>query len=169
MRFEIFSTEPPSDDFMDAVRDGGGIRRTCEACGRECFEDDESAGDWETGELEGLRKRAEERPNECVAMDRVEAGSIGGKDIVVNCPCNFLRKYEDFIWSHRHIAAKYIAKRAKQRAEAACEDEAEAEFMAENVEQMDKAVDESGDEVKKEEVDENMDAETLKAIASAAQ
>jgi hypothetical protein len=139
-KLPVFSYEPASDDFMDAVRRGGGIVRECEACGRTCFEDDEHAGDWENGELERLRDNALKEPDRYVAMSRVESGYLGGKEVVVNCPCNFLKKYEDFIWGHRHIIATYIAKRAKEKAEAALEDEAQAEFLQENVSLVDKEV-----------------------------
>lgn len=135
---KIFDSTPPSDEFMDAVRYGSGIVRECEACGRICFEDDESAGSWEEGELERLRENAVKDPDKYLAMDRVESGRMNGKEVVVNCPCNFLKKYEDFIWAYRHVIAKYIAVRAKQQAEEAYHDEAEAEFLEENVEQISK-------------------------------
>ena len=159
---KIFDSMPPSDEFMDAVREGGGIRRQCEACGRECFEDDEGAGSWEEGELENLRKKAEKNPDQYVAMARVESGTMNGKEVVVNCPCNFLKKYEDFIWAHRHVIAKYIAVRAKQRAEKAYHDEAEAEFLEENAEFLQ-------EEEMCEDMNKDMDEERKKEIAEAMQ
>jgi hypothetical protein len=123
---------------MDSVRTGSGLVRDCEACGRTCFDDDEYAGDWEKNELETLRDNALKEPDRYIAMCRVESGCLGGKEVVVNCPCNYLKKYEDFIWSHRRIIARYVAKRAKDRAEVAFEDEAQAEFLQENVNLMNK-------------------------------
>jgi len=123
----------PSDEFMDAVRSGSSIRRVCSLCGRTCFEDDPTAGDWEKDELEELRENAEKYPDKYVALPRVETGVIDGKDVVVNCPCNNLRKYEDWIWAHRHIIARYIAKIAQHKAEEAYSDEAEAEALHEGV------------------------------------
>ena len=69
-----------------------------------------------------------------IAMDRVETGSIDGKEFIVNCPCNGLRPYEDGIWKHRHIIAKYVAARTKKIAEEAYSDEAEAEALQEGIE-----------------------------------
>lgn len=133
----VFSDKPPSDDFMDAVRSGGSIVTDCEACGRVFFEDDESAGDWEDGELEKLRQNAKTNPDKYFAMDRVETADIDGKHIVVNCPCNYLTRLEQWIWSHRRIIATYISKRAQAAAERALEDEAESHFLEENVNLLD--------------------------------
>jgi hypothetical protein len=108
-----------------------------------------------------LREKAKENPNQYVAMNRPEIGRMGGKDIVVNCPCNYLKKYEDFIWGHRGVIARYISKRAKQQAEAAYEDEAQAEFLKENVERMDDKI------ICEDEVSEGMDEDTKKEIARA--
>jgi hypothetical protein len=125
--------ELPSDDFMDAVRDGSTLVSTCELCGRECFEDNEHAGDWEPSELETLRKGAKEQPDKYIPMGRVEIGNIAGKHVVVNCPCGKLKSYEDFFWSHRHMIARYISARAKARAEEAVSDEQEAEELQDDV------------------------------------
>jgi len=126
---------PPSDDFMDAVTSGGSIVADCELCGRTVFEDDERAGDWELGELERLRENADKEPDKYVGFtDRsVGTGHIDGKQVVTNCLCNGLRRFENFIWSHRHIIADYVAKRARRIAESACHDEGQAEFLKENV------------------------------------
>jgi hypothetical protein len=125
--------ELPSDEFMGALRHGSSIRATCDLCGRVCFEDDETAGDWNDGELEGLRRLAVAEPEKYVALDRVWTGFICGKEAVVNCPCGKLKPYEDFIWSHRHIIARYISARAKAIAEKAVADEQEAEELQDDV------------------------------------
>jgi len=142
MADESKTPKPPSEDFVAVVATGGGIVADCELCGRTLFEDDELAGDWEDGELERLRERAEKDPDKCIgfADQSVSTGYIGGKYVVTNCPCNGLRHYEDFIWSHRRLIADYIERRAKRIAEAAYDDEARAEFLKENVEDRDQDI-----------------------------
>lgn len=124
---------PPSETFVSAVTTSSGIVSDCELCGRTLFEDDETAGDWNDGELERFRQRAKEEPDKVITMDKVHTGDIGGKHVVTNCPCHGLRAYEDFIWMHRHIIAEYIAKKTEAIAQAAYDDEAESEFLKENV------------------------------------
>ena len=125
----------PSDDFQDAVTGGGSIVADCGLCGRTVFEDDRHAGDWEEGELEGLRDKTEKEPDKYVGFGArsVGTGYINNIQVVTNCPCNGLRPYENFIWNHRRIISDYIAKRTKRIAEAAYDDEAQAEFLQENV------------------------------------
>jgi len=131
------ATLPPSDIFIETVTDSSGIVATCELCGRTLFEDDERAGDWNDGELERLRQRAKEEPDKVIPMDIVRTGEIGGKHVITNCPCHGLRGYENFIWAHRHIIARYIAKKTEEIARAAYDDEAEAEFLKDNVSRQD--------------------------------
>ena len=132
----------PSDIFVDVVTDSSGIHVTCELCGRTIFEDDDSAGSWEPDELEDLRKRAQETPDDVIGFTTcsVGTGRICGKQVVTNCPCKGLRPYEDFIWSHRHLIAEYLEKRTKKMAEAAYDDEAEAIFLKENVARQDRDI-----------------------------
>lgn len=129
---------PPSEEFVDTVTGGGGIVADCDFCGRTLFEDFERAGDWEEGELEGLREKAEKEPDKYVGFDhQVRTGYIDGKQVVTNCPCHGLTQYESFIWQHRQIISEYITKKAQKIASAAYKDEAEAEFLKENIEQED--------------------------------
>jgi len=39
---------------------------------------------------------------------------IDGKQAVYGCSCNEARKYEDFIWNHRHIIADYLEARVSK-------------------------------------------------------
>ena len=128
--------QEPSEEFIEAFRAGiGSIRAECEFCGRECFEDDEHAGDWEDGELEKLRERAQSQPDKCVAMDTVSLGMLDGKRFVMGCPClaDKIRPYENFIWSHRRQIAEYVHKRVKIVVESAIEDEVAAEHLNDNL------------------------------------
>lgn len=106
---------PPSEEFERAVLTGGSIVRDCDFCGRTHFADSREAGDWNEGELEELRKQSEEKPDKCVAhdYDSIEYGEIAGRIAVLGCPCNSLRRYEDWIWTHRRLIAKYLPTRAE--------------------------------------------------------
>jgi len=130
---EKSKSKPPSQEFVDAVTIDQSIAADCELCGRTCFEDSEMAGDWEPGELEQYRLGVKQRPDKFVAVPLVRVGKIAGKQVITTCPCNGLRSYEDFIWSHRHIIAKYLQSKTERIAQAAYDDEAEAEFVMDNV------------------------------------
>lgn len=109
--------QEPSEMMEDAFRDGVGTSdATCELCGRHVFGGDGTLG-YEDGELESLRKKAEKEPDKYheVSCDGVSLGTIDGKQIVLGCPCNLLRRYEDWIWNHRCKIVKYIKARTLAR------------------------------------------------------
>ena len=127
--------KPPSEMFVRAVTTGGGLWLTCELCGRECFEDSESAGDWDPGELENLRQMQKEDPEKYVGLDTVCTGYINGRQVVTNCPCNLLRPLEDWIWSHRDIIASYISKRVDEMVQSVEMEKVTATVLSEAVKQ----------------------------------
>jgi len=103
--------EPPSHHFRSAVFTGSGLRVTCSIC-RRCFFC--SWGDYSPGELEELRDLAAREPERYFEVeDFTQCGDVDGKQIPLFCPCNGLRRYEDFIWDHREMIAQYLADRAK--------------------------------------------------------
>jgi hypothetical protein len=75
-----------------------------------------SFGDYEEGELEGLRAKAKENPDLYMEMgdEFTSTGDIAGSVYAVDCRCNGLRKYEDFIWSHRHMILTYLCAMTKE-------------------------------------------------------
>jgi hypothetical protein len=104
----VSASQPPSEKFWDSVIDSGSIVITCGFCDRTHFVSD---GAYDEGELEELREKAEKYPDKYIenAMaDSIRWGYIGGKQAVYECPCNEARKYEDFIWAHRHLIVKYL-------------------------------------------------------------
>jgi hypothetical protein len=107
--------EPPSDMFREAVEDTGTCCATeCEFCGRTHFVSSHGHGDYEEGELEKLKEQAAKDPDRYIEeseYDAIGEGYIDGKQAVVHCPCNALRRYEDFIWGHRTIICEYLAAR----------------------------------------------------------
>ena len=105
--------------FFDKVYSGdiGGIQIEC-ICGRTHFADNELAGDWEDGELEGLRENAKAKPDKYVQHDDCDAVSsihLRGNAMVIGCQCGWLYRYERALWEDRERILKYFATR--QRAE----------------------------------------------------
>lgn len=48
--------------------------------------------------------------------DFVRGKDIDGKTFVVDCPCNGLRRYENWMWSHRAVFRDYLMRRTEQEA-----------------------------------------------------
>lgn len=99
----------PSLEMERAFTSGGGLTMQC-VCGRVHFHGDERAGDWEEGELERLREKSK------TDADTISSGAsyadCNGQTFVIDCPCNGLRKYEDFLWQHRRQIAGYLSTRS---------------------------------------------------------
>ena len=107
------------EHLLDAIcRTGTTCQCVCEWCGRTHFVDPGYyTGDWEEGELEDLRKKHAENPNEYVRWDDRDAISWGlfcGKQTVYECPCNEekLKQYVDHYWRHKEILTKFLKNRA---------------------------------------------------------
>lgn len=118
------NVKPPSEHMERAVQRAGSISITCELCKREHFASG-SPGYFEEGELEKLQAKAEKDPDKYVedhSSDDVPWGHIDGKQAVIGCPCNGLRRYEDFIWHNRDVIARYLVNRAKENLEDAQRD-----------------------------------------------
>lgn len=61
-----------------------------------------------------VRRRNREKYIEHNDYDTIDWGYIAGKQIVYGCPCNSARRYEQWIWSHRYIIAKYLRLMAEE-------------------------------------------------------
>ena len=112
----------PSREFCAAVRDSGSCCQTeCELCGRVYFCTGSGHGDYNEGELEGLKQKAAAEPDKYIAFewDVIETGYIDGRRVVVDCECHKLRRFEDWIWGHRNIIIDYLTARARNGYEAA--------------------------------------------------
>ncbi len=100
--------------FMDIVCDGGTPSVTCGFCGRFHFaQSDEFIDDHR------VKSKAEPTIYIESSDDSIGLGYLDGKTFVWNCPCDAGAKYEAFIWSHRHLIARYIEARAKKQKEEA--------------------------------------------------
>lgn len=107
--------EPPSEEFWDAVISAGSIVVNCEFCDRVHFV---SEGEFDEGELEGLREKAKKHPEKYIengTTDSIRWGYIDGKQAVYDCPCNGARRFEDFIWNHRQMVVSYLTRRSEDR------------------------------------------------------
>lgn len=100
--------ESPSEEFERAFSGSGSCRVECGFCGREEYNSN-GGWDWEDGELEAL----EADPNATDVDYTPTYGYLNGKVYLHGCPCNQARRYEDFIWSHRHGIADYLKARAE--------------------------------------------------------
>lgn len=113
--------QPPSETFENAVRKAGSLVVDCELCGRTHFATLETAH-FDEGELDDLVAKAKKDPDKYVqdpSYDSVPWGTVDGKQAVIGCPCNGLRRYEDFIWGNRFVIAEYLRNRSAEAAERA--------------------------------------------------
>lgn len=110
--------EKPSELFMGLICNGGTPAATCQLCGREHF--DLNGEFMEEGELDSYLKKQEAKPEKYIGHDGgICIGEIDNQQVVWDCPCNRCRRFEDFIWGHRHIIASYLRQRAELQMEAA--------------------------------------------------
>jgi hypothetical protein len=135
----ILAKQPASEDFNEVIRRTGHPTAVCEFCGRKHFEDDPNL-EWETGEYEELKAGSQREPEKFLIVDQVSCGYINGKEGVIGCPCNWGRKYEDFIWNHRATISQYIAARVKKIVENALRDEGLSDQTKADLEMEEKAI-----------------------------
>ncbi|MCK4647648.1 hypothetical protein KAT24_01820 [Candidatus Pacearchaeota archaeon] len=104
---------PPSDEFKSAVLDTSSLVVDCQFCGRTHFTD-EFPNELGESELKQLMKQHKKDPDKYVLHeDCVKWGMMDGKQAVVDCQCNYLAKYECFIWHHRYVISEYLLERTK--------------------------------------------------------
>ena len=112
----------PSSFFEDVVMDGGTTTATCGFCGRFHFATHSEECLYEEGEVERLRKCAEEKPDRYVEHaedDSLGIGEINGVTAVIGCPCDGLAKLEMLIWNNRGKIARYFKARSEAALKAA--------------------------------------------------
>lgn len=123
--FPIFAKESASDAFVEAICIGAGPVRDCELCGRVHF--DQNGEYMDEGELEELLAKQKKEPKKYCSMDgAVHDGYIEDMQVVVNCPCNGLRLYEDFILAEARLICNFLVRDANERLEEAKEDAQDA-------------------------------------------
>lgn len=118
----------PSREFLKSLEGtgGGGTFIDC-TCGREHYaiDADHLVSNWDDGDFDEekfratLIERAKEDPDGTILhhdTDSVYYVMIDGQPVQPECPCNTLRRYEDFMWSNRGLWKKYLTLQ-KQRLE----------------------------------------------------
>lgn len=117
---------PASELFVEAFRAGiGTTEAICELCGRHVFASGPQTLGYNEGELERLQESAKQRPEKYVEWgdcDGISLGRIDGRQFVIGCCPENLRRYEDWILEHRRKIAEYLKARAKERLEDAQRD-----------------------------------------------
>ena len=104
-----------SDLFENIFHSGSsGCVRTCE-CGKTYFDGEDTTIDWEEGELEALREKAEKNPDMFLEVDfSIPTIDIAGRQYIFDCSCNGADPYENFINDHASQIAEYLNKKAEQ-------------------------------------------------------
>jgi len=103
-----------SEEFWNALISSGRNVIDCTFCGRTHYVEDPGS-DYDEGELKRLNARNKKNPDKVVFHQgdiSVSWGNLDGKQAVYGCPCNSVRKYEDFIWDNRYLIANYLTARA---------------------------------------------------------
>lgn len=112
--------EQASELFMDMVCNAGAPTIDCELCGRTHFATGSQSCE-DPDEIEKLRALAKKNPNGYCESDDdgISSGTLNGMQVVFDCPCHLLRKYEDFIWNERQLIVSYIKARTAKELDAA--------------------------------------------------
>ena len=108
--------------FVDSLKGGGASSIYCN-CGRMHYApsnlyDSDDEDDY-TDMLNDALAEQKKNPDGVVINyedDFVFAKDIDGKTFVVDCPCNGLTKYENFIWDNRNAIREYLKVRVAQEA-----------------------------------------------------
>lgn len=116
------SEKKPSRMFLKSLRGGGASSVHCN-CGRTHYAPSNLYNSDDKEDYDNMLKDCLEEQRkypEGVVIDYendfIEAKDIDGRTFVVDCPCNGLRKYEEWIWNNRHIIRDYLKLRVEQEA-----------------------------------------------------
>ena len=101
-----------SQDFKNAVITGGCYCQVGCECGITHFMVGDDKGDYSEGELDNLLKMQETNPSKYLSTGyTIDFGYIEGKCFVIDCPCNSLLRYEQWIAHHDRIITKFLNNR----------------------------------------------------------
>lgn len=114
------SEKKPSKMFIRSLNGGGSSSIYCN-CGRQHYAPEnlygsDHEGDYESMLASALAEKADDEDGVVIHYntDFVYAKDIDNKTFVVDCPCNGLRKYEEWIWNNREIIRDYLKVRVEQ-------------------------------------------------------
>lgn len=102
-----------TDELEQAITSSGSLVQDCD-CGRTHFADG-TWGDWEPGELETLRSKAETMPKNFIEHDggSVHWGMFDGRIVVMGCECDLLEKIEKRLLRIESIAIAFYRLKAQ--------------------------------------------------------
>ena len=113
----------PSKMFVNSLHGGGGSQANCH-CGRVHYAPgnlrDSSDEDDYQNMLNSCLEEQRVDPEGVVIEyndDFIHYKELNGILFVVDCPCNGLRRYEDFIWNNRDVFRDYLKIRVEREHE----------------------------------------------------
>ena len=116
----VINERKPSQMFIESLKGGGASEIYCN-CGRTHYApsnlyDSDDEDDY-TCMLNAALENQKKDPEGVIINyedDFIYAKDIDGKTFVVDCPCNGLIKYEDWIWANREPIRNYLKVRVDQ-------------------------------------------------------
>ena len=103
----------PSREFVDAFCTNQSPSIDCELCGRCHFAagDKSDIGERELAELRAAAVAKPLKYHEDKVNDSIGWGCVDGRQVVWNCPCGHLARYEVVFWLHRDELLRYVKAR----------------------------------------------------------
>ena len=121
MNYET-SEKKPSKMFLKTLWGGGSSSVYCN-CGRQHYaprnlEDSYEERDYPIMLADILEEQKQNTDGVIINHedDFIYTKDIDNKTFVIDCPCNGLRRYEEWIWNHREIIRDYLKVRVEQEA-----------------------------------------------------
>lgn len=118
-KYEI-NEKKPSKMFINSLTGGGASSIYCN-CGRMHYApknlyDSNDEEDYENMLQSALAEQKKDPDGIVINYEDefIYAKDIDGKTFVVDCPCNGLRRYEDWIWNNRNAIRDYLKHRVEQ-------------------------------------------------------
>jgi hypothetical protein len=113
----------PSKMFVRSATVAGGSNISCN-CGRDHYAPNNLRDSYDEDDYQSMVDNCTEEKKgdpEGVVInyedDFIYFSEVDGKLFVDGCPCNGLRKYEDFIWKNRNMIRDYYKIRVQQELE----------------------------------------------------
>ena len=106
----------PSEEFCDALFHAGTSDGTCELCKREHFNSEVINDETGYNNYEEWAEKAKNEPDKYVDHGdcSVGLGWVDRHQVIYDCPCNLLKKYEDFILNHEELILEFFKNRNRK-------------------------------------------------------
>jgi len=113
----------PSRMFVDSLHGGGSSQITCQ-CGRRHYAPGNLRNSCEENDYQDMLddciiEQSDDPEGVVIEYDSdfIYYKELSGNVFVIDCACNGLRRYEDFLWNNRDVIRKYLKVRIDQEAE----------------------------------------------------